>query len=949
MRRFVSLVLSLMLMAACQSPSSTSNLAGRNPVKSAGAPPKARASATPAGVTAPRSRVVPQQGQAIQLAGLVRLIAQPGATLISNNGGSLISDQGGSLLSDQGGSLISNNGGNLVSNNGGGMLGKTKFYGLRQAAPLGVYGLTDARITLHDASEQPLVDENGKPLTATTGPDGRYTLSAVLPPGNLIARIQLWNGGVLRALVTPAGRGQVTLDINTASSMGAAYVLKKFVGGQQAVLDKLPASENERLTREFDAVRGYVKAAFKHDDNLLNEATDVLRTRVAGVDRVIEDVKALLLGQAGLGRGLKAIEVPLAGPVHLTWLREGRLAFGEELLGRIRTLKGDGTLEVVLDKTHGRIKNNAPTLTSLVESSDGSLFAVAAKAQRVYRFSLDGEIQPWLGSGLPGRDAPRDPLTMACTPRSLAVGSDGTLWVGEQDGAGLSQLRPRLLALRPDRRVEAYPLPQTSSGDVASLVVASGPEVDLLLTRREEPGSLWRFRDGAFTEVASKLATHRDSGLCRAADGTIYLSETGQRRLLRLTATGALEEAVRFQRGPRLPGPLTAGPDGMVYVSDLSTHVVWAGKPGGDWQPVAGTAAVFQRGETQAFAINSPMAVTADDQSRIYIAETGGNSIKRFDGKELTVIVGGDPTSAADRGMGGPAQLARLKGPQGLAWHRGALFIADEGHQHLLRVGSDLTIQTLLSGGELDGATAMAFDATGRLCWPRAMRGTITRFDLQQPIETIAGVSQSGAMGAKLAGVLGTPASDPSQLFMALPMGVALSPRGELHFTDSIGCRIYKLKGESGQAPTVEVVAGIGLAASLKRLEETPGAPPPVQEGIQALDCALSIPVGLAFDAKGNLYVTEGGDRNIEAMAPLAGRELPIDPALLPGRPPRVRKITPEGVVTTVAGPGGKFFQDAEGEDALFVPFGITVTPDGRLVFTDIGSNLVRILPAGSF
>jgi len=70
---------------------------------------------------------------------------------------------------------------------------------------------------------------------------------------------------------------------------------------------------------------------------------------------------------------------------------------------------------------------------------------------------------------------------------------------------------------------------------------------------------------------------------------------------------------------------------------------------------------------------------------------------------------------------------------------------------------------------------------------------------------------------------------------------------------------------------------------------------------------------------------------------------------VLPGRPPRVRKITPEGIITTVAGPGSKFFPQADGEDALYIPAGIAITPDGRLVFTDIGANLVRILPAGSY
>jgi DNA-binding beta-propeller fold protein YncE len=148
----------------------------------------------------------------------------------------------------------------------------------------------------------------------------------------------------------------------------------------------------------------------------------------------------------------------------------------------------------------------------------------------------------------------------------------------------------------------------------------------------------------------------------------------------------------------------------------------------------------------------------------------------------------------------------------------------------------------------------------------------------------------------------------------------------------------------------VEVVAGIPLTEILARVstDKNQAALAP-EEGISAKNAILSIPLGLAFDAQGNLYVTEGGDRNMESMAPLLGGMLPIDPSLLPGRPPRVRKITPEGVITTIAGPGGKFFTQSKGEEALYVPMGIAITPDGRLAFTDIGANLVRILPAGSF
>ncbi|MEB3283872.1 MAG: hypothetical protein VKN33_01115 [Candidatus Sericytochromatia bacterium] len=933
---------SLLILASCQ----TALPAGKTPPPPSAKKNTAKADAkknTPAELA---TRAVPQTGQKITLTGRISLIAQPGAPLLSEQGGSLLSDQAGSLLSNNGSTLISNNGGGIISNNGASLIGKTKFYGLRQeaTAPLGVYGLTDAIIMLYDASGKQLVNDKGQPLTATSGPDANYTLSAVLPPGNLVAKIKLWNGGELQALVTPEGRNSFTLEINTTTTLGAAYVLNKFVSGQQAILDKLPASENARLTQELDVIRAYAKAAFKHDDTLLNTVTDGLRTREPKVDRVIEDVKALLLGQAALGRGLQATEVPLAGPVHLTWLREGRLAIGEAMVGRIRALNPDGTLEMLLDKTHGRVKNNVPTMTSLAEGPGGELYAVAQKAHRVYRVALSGTAEAFLGSGTIGRTPPGDPAAMNCTPYSLAVGPDGTLWVGEE--ALKSFLNPRLLAVRPDRTVEAFALPSEATGSVIAL--ATHPDGTLvLLLQTEEAGSLWRFQAGQFTQVAPNVTPQRGSGLCFTPDGTLYLSEGKNRRLLTLGANG-LEEAHRFTTGPQMPGAVTAGPDGNLYVSDINTNVVWQGKLGGDWKPVAGTQAVFQQGETQAFAINNPVSVTVDDQNRIYISEKGGNSIKRFDGRNLEVVVGGEPTTAENLGDGGPATQARLKRPAGIAWHQGQLYVLDEGHRRLRRIDANGTIQSLA----VDGATAatwqLVLDATGQPHWPRPNGGVVVRLNLAGQIENLVGIEQSGGFDEQLPGLLsGTAVSDPAQLSLGLATSIAISPAGEIHFGDAIGCRIYKLQGPTGGPYTVEVVAGISLLDILA--QKARGQAFSADEGGDAKKAMLSVPLGLAFDNAGNLYVTEGGDRNLEAMAPLRWQEVPIDPDLLPGRPPRVRKITPAGIITTVAGPGSKFFPQADGEDALYVPAGITITPDGRLVFTDIGANLVRILPAGSF
>jgi hypothetical protein len=112
-------------------------------------------------------------------------------------------------------------------------------------------------------------------------------------------------------------------------------------------------------------------------------------------------------------------------------------------------------------------------------------------------------------------------------------------------------------------------------------------------------------------------------------------------------------------------------------------------------------------------------------------------------------------------------------------------------------------------------------------------------------------------------------------------------------------------------------------------------------EGAKASESLFVVPLSLAFNRDGNLYVGEAGTSNVDLM----GDKLPIPLALIPKIGARVRKIAPDGTVTTVVGPGGKALTNGE----LLLPLGLLVDTQGRLVISDGASNQVWMLPKGGF
>jgi RHS repeat-associated protein len=236
-----------------------------------------------------------------------------------------------------------------------------------------------------------------------------------------------------------------------------------------------------------------------------------------------------------------------------------------------------------------------------------------------------------------------------------------------------------------------------------------------------------------------------------------------------------------------------------------------------------------------------------------------GTPISHFAGDGGSIASRGTAgRSGGDYGDGGPARLADIENLRaGAAGPDGSVYLVDGGHHRVRRVGPDGIIETVAGGGE--------------------------------PPEEGQGPDTGD----------GGPATD---AWLGNPGAVALGTDGSLYIAD--GYRVRKVAPDG----TIDTVAGTG----------DDGAPS--GDGGPATSAVLGAGDGIAVATDGTLYVADG-DHHV------------------------VRRIGPDGTISTFAGTGVAGFSGDDGPATaakLGSLGGLAVAPDGALSIADAGNNRVR-------
>jgi len=301
---------------------------------------------------------------------------------------------------------------------------------------------------------------------------------------------------------------------------------------------------------------------------------------------------------------------------------------------------------------------------------------------------------------------------------------------------------------------------------------------------------------------------------------------------------------------------------------------------------VTGSGAVgFKDGDAATAQFNMRYGIIIDKLGNIYISDSANNSIRKIAPDGSVKTLAGSGVIGAANGTGNEAQFYF---PQGIALDAtGNVYVADTFNNQIRKITAEGIVSTVAGtgvAGNVDGAGNIAqFNAPSGLAFD--VNGNLLISDFNNG--TIRKLTTAGNVKT-LTGIAR----------LSGPQGIATDASGNLYVVES-GTSLIRKITPLGVLTTIAGAVGGGFA-------DGPG------------DKALfAVPEGITIDAAGNLYVSDLGNN-------------------------RIRKITPEGTVTTVAG-GGPGFANGNGPNARFnAPSDVTIDEAGNLYVMDVNNHIIR-------
>ena len=594
--------------------------------------------------------------------------------------------------------------------------------------------------------------------------------------------------------------------------------------------------------------------------------------------------------------------------------------------GVVSTLAGSGS-EGSNDGTGANASFYFPN--GVAVDTSGNVYVADTNNHKIRKISPSCVVETFAGSGFQGRTNGAGTCASLSYPTSVALDAIGNVYVADSGNHKIRRISP--------------------SGMVSTFA-GSGSE-----------GST----DGTGTGASFRSPT----GVAVDASGNVYVADYYNHKIRKISPTGVVStlagsesegdtDGTSANARFAYPHDVAVDASGNVYVADRGNHKIRKISPTGVVSTLAGSGSQGSAdGTGRSASFYYPTGVAVDTGGDVYVADTSSNKIRKISPAGVVSTLAGAARAGNSDGTGSSASFSY---PTGVAVDTGGnVYVADSGNHKIRRISPAGVVSTLAGSGSQGSndalstsarfynPTGVAVDASGNVYVGDADNHKIREISLNGIVETLAGSGSKGSTDG--AGTRGS---------FSHPYSVALDAIGNVYVADSGNHKIHRIS-PSGMVSTL---AGSGAQGN--------------SDGTGS-SASFSYPTGIAVDTGGNVYVADSGNHKIRKISPtgvvitLAGsgsqggtdgpganasfngpKGVAVDASgnvYVAGGSNKVRKISPIGVVSTLAGSDTPGSTDDTGVHASFrYPTGVAVDASGNIYVADRGNHKIRkISPTG--
>lgn len=461
------------------------------------------------------------------------------------------------------------------------------------------------------------------------------------------------------------------------------------------------------------------------------------------------------------------------------------------------------------------------------------------------------------------------------------------------------------------------------------------------------------------TTIAGQAKVNHPKGITKDSSGNVYFADSGNHRIRKIslkfpcekssiisTLEGSDQGCVDGSGQAKFndPSGIVLDPSGTIYIADSGNHRIRKISLSGIVSTMAGSTQGFSDGIGTSALFNYPTSLVLDASGNLYVADSGNHRIRKITSTGVVSTFAGSTQGYLD----GSGALAKFNTPYGICKDiNGNLYVTDADNNRIRKITTTGMVSTIAGSlqGDLDGIgvnalfnypTGIDIDSSNNLYVTDTNNNKLKIITSTGVVSTKIG-PDSGDIITQLNNPMGVTilSTSPELNFCLTDFnynrilyvnvnkvynitsltqgdtdgithdinagGITTKPNEKDIYISSVGC------GGAGEC-TVKKITPSGVITDVVQPSFTTGIQTNLLENIS----------GLSSDLSGNLYVAEYGKN-------------------------RIRKVTPSGSVSTLAGSITSGSADGNGISAQFNrPSGTVVDAIGNVYITDYGNHRIR-------